>query len=346
MPSRLMQRDNPSAMAHTAVRNSLHGTVLITGASGFIGRRVRKALLNEGLDVVAIRRPASPEASEGRSVSAEYADQARLDEIIAAEQPSFIFHIAGATKGVTYEDFQRANVMPTENLLRACGNTGHAPERFVFVSSLAAYGPSNKEAPLAESAPRLPIEYYGRSKAEAEDILEASSIASTVLRPGGVFGPGDIDYLELFKMASKGWNTFFGNRERLFSAVYVDDLVDAIVSASCHPKTSNRGYFISDDKPLSWQDFQAAVVQGSGRQSRDVDLPEFLVAWAAFGGELLSRIDGRPRLMNRQKAAMSRQEAWTCTAQAAQRDFGFKAKVDVATGITRAFDWYRKEGWL
>lgn len=326
--------------------DTLEGTALITGASGFIGRRLRDALLARQLDVVAIRRPSSPEPDVGRSVTADYADQARLDEIVAAERPGHVFHVAGATKGVTYEDFARANVMPTQNLLAACANAGHTPKRFVLVSSLAAYGPAEQDAPLEEGALRAPIEHYGRSKAAAEEAVEASGVPYTILSPGGVYGPGDVDYFEIFKSAAKGWNVFFGNRERLFSAIYVDDLIDAILSAAEHPAARNRAYFVADEPPLSWQAFQAAVVEASGRPVKELDLPELLVSWAAWGGELVTKLDGKPRLFNRQKAAMGRQAAWTCSAAAARRDFGFAPKVDLQTGVARAFAWYRSEGWL
>jgi len=333
-------------MASALAQPPVDRPVMITGASGFIGRRLRAALLQQGVDVISLRRPASPETKEGRSVSADYADQERLNEIIEAERPALIFHVAGATKGVTYADFQRANVMPTENLLQACKTADHSPQRFVFVSSLAAYGPTSLEAPLEESAPRQPMEHYGRSKAEAEEAVEAAGLPFTIVRPGGVYGPGDVDYFEVFKMAAKGWNTFFGNRHRLFSAVYVDDLIDAILTAAQHEHTVNKGYFISAGEPLSWQQFQGAVVEASGRSARELDLPEFLVSWAAWGGELVTKIDGRPRLFNRQKAAMGAQPAWTCRATAAERDFGFAPKVDLKTGIDRAFEWYRAEGWI
>lgn len=333
-------------MGDSASQDVPFGTVLITGASGFIGRRLRDALLGRGADVVAIRRPSSPEPAAGRSVTADYADTARLDEIMGQERPSHVFHVAGATKGVTYEDFARANVMPTENLLGACARAGHTPHRFVLVSSLAAFGPAPKDAPLEESAPRAPIEHYGKSKAEAEEKVEAGGVPYTILRPGGVYGPGDVDYFEVFKMAAKGWNTFFGNRDRLFSAVYVDDLIDAILTAARHPDTVNKGYFIADEPPLTWDAFQAAVVEASGRRAKELDLPEFLVSWAAWGGELATKVDGKPRLFNRQKATMGRQDAWTCSSAAARRDFGFTPKVDLPTAVARAFEWYRREGWI
>src|SRR5579862_2456601 len=96
--------------------SEISGKALITGASGFIGRRVKDTLLDRGVDVVAIRRAGSPEAKRGRSVVADYADEAALRELISREKPDYVIHVAGATKGVTYDDFRRANVMPTEHL--------------------------------------------------------------------------------------------------------------------------------------------------------------------------------------------------------------------------------------
>src|SRR4051794_38282873 len=95
------------------------GVALVTGASGFIGRRLQAALAERGAEVIAIRRADSPPSSSGKSVVADYADREGLRRIIEETRPDYVFHVAGATKGVTYEDFQRANVMPTVNLAEA-----------------------------------------------------------------------------------------------------------------------------------------------------------------------------------------------------------------------------------
>lgn len=327
---------------------ALQGRALITGASGFIGGNLRAALINAGVDVVAIRRDRSPEPAEGRSVVADYADVDRLTEVMAKEKPDWVFHIAGATKGVTYEDFQRGNVMPTQHLLEALQRAHTEVKRFVLVSSLASYGPSRPDAPLRESDPRRPIEHYGRSKLEAEQLLEAigRSIPWTILRPSGVYGPGDVDYFNLFKEVESGRNVFFGNRDRWFSAVYVDDLIRAMVDATISDATTGKGYFICDGRPLTWGEFQQAIVDASGKKVRTLNLPEFLVSVAALGGEMATKLDGKPRLFNRQKAKMGAQEAWTCTHEAARNDFGYVPKVPVEEGVKRALAWYRQHGWV
>src|SRR5262249_20592000 len=152
---------------------------------------------------------------------------------LAAERPDYVFHVAGATKGVTYEDFRHANFMPTRNLIEALRDVHPSVKRFVHVSSLSSFGPSAKGRHHHENEPRKPIEYYGQSKLEAEQAVEAigDAVAWTIVRPGGVYGPGDVDYFELFKSVERGINLFFGNRDRYFSAIYVDDLVRGLLLA-------------------------------------------------------------------------------------------------------------------
>jgi nucleoside-diphosphate-sugar epimerase len=321
---------------------------LVTGASGFVGGRLRDALIDAGADVIAIRRPRSPAATRGRSVEADYADRAGLERILREEKPDVIFHVAGATKGVSYEDFHRGNVMPTENLALAAEQAHPDLARLVLLSSLASYGPSRPDAPHRESSPRRPIEHYGRSKMEAEQVLErlGDAVRWTVIRPSGVYGPGDGDYFNLFREVERGRNVFFGNRKRLFSAVYVDDCVRAIVDCARTDATLSKGYFICDGTPITWERFQQAIIDASGRRVRTLDLPEFLVGIAAVGGELATKLDHKPRLFNRQKAKMGAQEAWTCQHDAAREDFGYRPRVAVEEGVRRALQWYRSHGWL
>lgn len=332
----------------TVLNESIEGRALITGASGFIGGNLRKALLAAGADVVAIRRKSSPAPDEGRSVVADYGDVERLTEVVGEEKPDWVFHVAGATKGVVYEDFQRANVMPTRNLLEALQRAHPDVKRFVLVSSLTCYGPSTPARPHRESDPRRPIEHYGRSKLEAEQVVEAmgDALPWTIVRPGGVYGPGDVDYFNLFREVEKGRNVFFGNRRRWFSAIYVDDCVRAIVDAARAEGAKGRGYFLCDGRPITWETFQNAIVDASGRRVRTLDLPEMLVDVAAFGGELATKFDKKPRLFNRQKAKMGAQEAWTCVHDAAREDFGYTPTVPLEDGVRKSLDWYREHRWV
>jgi nucleoside-diphosphate-sugar epimerase len=320
--------------------------VVITGASGFIGRWIRDALLEAGHDVVALRRPASPPAARGRSEEVDYGDPEGLARRFEQLRPAAVVHVAGATKGVTYEDFHQANVTPTEALLSAVERSGAPVRRFLHVSSLASYGPSTLEAPHVEDAEPQPIEFYGRSKLASEQAVSASGVPYTILRPGGVYGPGDVDYFNLFKSAAAGWNLYFGNRHRAFSKIYISDMVDLTLAALFDPRTENRAYFICDGAPVTWEAFQTAISERAGRPVRDLDLPGGFVSLAALGGELLSSLDKKPRLFNRQKAAMGRAEAWTCDPRRLFSDLGRSARVTLDDGVERAWAWYREHSWV
>jgi nucleoside-diphosphate-sugar epimerase len=110
--------------------------------------------------------------------------------------------------------------------------------------------------------------------------------------------------------------------------------------------TRGRGYFIGDGEVHTWGSMQAHIARAVGRPGWSVHLPSFLVPTAGFAGELLTAIDKKPRLLNRQKAIMDAQEAWLCSHDAATRDFAFRPSVGVAEGTRRAYSWYRDHRWL
>ncbi len=330
------------------LRASPRGKALVTGASGFIGGHLRDALLAVGTEVISLVRAASPASKKGRSIAVDYDDVAGLTRVMAEERPDYVFHVAGATKGVSYEDFRRGNVAPTVNLLEALARAHPAVKRFLFVSSLSAYGPSNLGPPKRESDEPAPVEHYGRSKLEAEQALAGygDRLPWTIVRPGAVYGPAEVDMFTLFRAAKLGINLFYGNRDKRFSAVYVDDMVQAIAAAAVSEQTRGRGYFICDGVPYTWDEVQEHIVTAVGKRALRVNLPSFFVSAASVTGELLTAIDGKPRIMNRQKALMGAQLAWLCTHEAARADFGYRPEVSIAEGTRRTYAWYVANGWL
>lgn len=326
----------------------LNGKALVTGASGFVGSHLREELLSRGLDVVSLRRPGSPRTRLGRSHEASYDDLDALGALFAAERPDYVFHVAGVTKGRTYTDFSAGNVLPTRNLLRALDRAGVTPRRFVLVSSLAAWGPSSSARPVCEDDPPSPVEFYGRSKLEAERVLsEFDAVPSTIIRPAAVFGPRDVDYLNLFEGAHRGFDIYFGNADKPKSAVYVADLVEAILRGAVVDDAVGRSYFVAHPEIVTWRQFQQWIVEATPRKKAlSIDFPSILVDVAAVGGELMTRIDGKPRLFNRQKAIMGAQEAWTCAVTRAEKELGFVSKTPLRDAVHATAEWYRREGWI
>jgi nucleoside-diphosphate-sugar epimerase len=150
----------------------------------------------------------------------------------------------------------------------------------------------------------------------------------------------------LFKAAHSGINLFFGNRSKYASVVYVDDLLEAMVVAAQSDTARGRGYFVCDGVQYSWEQIQRHIVTAVGKRTVTLSLPGFLVPAAGAAGELLTALDRKPRLMNRQKAIMDAQHAWLCSHEAASRDFAYQPRVPMAEGTRRAFQWYVANGWL
>jgi nucleoside-diphosphate-sugar epimerase len=324
------------------------GVAVITGASGFIGGRLRDSLLDDGFDVVALTRAGSPAPKRGRAAAVDYADTDSLVRVLQEERPEYVFHVAGATKGVTIEDFRRGNVMPTQNLLTAMKRAHPELRRFLHVSSLTSHGPSTPERPSSEADERKPVEHYGQSKLEADLLVEAASkeLPVTIICPPTVYGPGDVDVLEVFRWAARRVNLFYGNRAMHMSYVFVDDLVRGMREAAAHDATLGKRYFLTDGEPRTWHEFQSHVVAASGRGAFDLDLPSFLLDVSAFFGEIATRMDGKPRLFNKQKVVLGKQRAWTCQHDRARTDFGYEPRFGVREGVERTFEWYRAQRWI
>lgn len=324
----------------------LDGPALITGASGFIGSRLRDALLAAGADVVSLRRAGSPPATRGRSVEASYADVASLERAVEEAAPAYVFHVAGVTKGVRYEDFRRGNVMPTENLLLAVRKAAPDVRRVLHVSSGAAYGPTAADRPLCEDDPRRPLEYYGQSKLEAERVVEAwDTLPWTIASPVAVYGPGDVDVFELFRLGRRGLKLFYGNRDQVVSTIYVDDLIRGLVLAATKEAAIGRSYFLAEETATTWGAFQNAIARLRSFPSLTLDLGAGAADLAGTLGELATRFDGKARVLNRQKAQLNRAEAWLFDGARARAELGFEARVSRAEGIPRTDAWYRAAGW-
>ena len=161
------------------------------------------------------------------------------------------------------------------NLLEALATAHPSVKRFVLVSSLTAYGPSNLGPPKRECDAREPVEHYGRSKLEAEQAVEGygERLPWTIIRPPAVYGPAEVDMFTLFRAAKSGINLFFGNRDKRTSAVYVDDLVHAMVAARCPSARAGAATSSRTACSYSWGEVQKHIVAAVGKRTLHLNLP-------------------------------------------------------------------------
>jgi nucleoside-diphosphate-sugar epimerase len=342
---------------------------VVTGSTGFIGSRLVDALVWRGWTVRRLVRPGgtpaesvatAPQKRGARTplgaLETHVVDFARpesLAECAALDDADVVFHVGGVTKARSEEEFRAGNVAPTRALLDALGaraaRGGRRPRRFVLVSSQAAAGPAEApDRPVHEDDAPRPFEAYGRSKLEAEALVRdhPAGIPWTIVRPAAVYGPGDVDFLALFRQAAHGVGVYPGPREARLSIVYVDDLVDALVRAGTLPAAAARVYFV-ESQDVSWRDVYRAAATAARHPLRvELDVPGWVLAAAGRAGDTVWRLTGRTTLVNSQKVALGKPRWWLCSGERARDELGVVARVSLADGAKRTLAWYRQKGWI
>ena len=335
-------------------------SILITGASGFIGSFLVERGLEAGMNVWAALRATSSRKylTDGRTQFIEldlgHDERLRAQLKAHAEQHGpfdYVIHAAGATKCRRPEDFQKTNAEGTLRLALSLLETGALrPEgRFVFLSSLSVCGPVHEIdfESITENDTPLPNTAYGRSKLQAERYLaDVPGLNYVVLRPTGVYGPRERDYFMMAKSIRQHVDFAVGFRPQVLTFIYVADLVEAAYLALDH---GPRGavYPLSDGRQYTSRTFSDLLQLELGVK-RVVHLTAPLwVLWlvSCIAGKAAALL-GRTSTLNLDKYRIMRQRNWKCSIEAARRDLGYRPQWPLTRGVRAAVEWYKTEGWL
>ena len=342
---------------------------VVTGASGFIGAHLVRALQRANAEVRVLRRPASgvrvstgqarPPAlaaggahTEGStSPNAWTVDVLDREAVIRSDiwaGASHVFHLAGATRAVRTSDFTNANVLPTAHIAEALARCA-VPPRLIVLSSLAAAG----ETPLGfgartETMTDSPIEPYGRSKLGGERAAWRwqGEVPTTVLRPCAVYGPGDRDFLAAFAQVQRRVAWLAAAPEQAISMVYVADLIRCLQVVAGHPRSIGATWFVAHETPVTWRGLYQAMAGVVRCAPRLATIPSFAMRTGAWFGDLIAHVTGRPPLLTSNKLALALARGWVCSSEAITEATGWHAETALATGLTATLDAYVAEGWL
>jgi len=325
--------------------------VLVTGANGFVGSHLVEHLIHNGHDVRCLIRPTSdPQYIANlpveiyRSTLEDTHGLAR-----ACSGTEVVLHLAGVTKAVDATQFDRVNRLGTESLLRVCKNADPPVSRFIFISSLAASGPSAGLLPQDESRQPSPVSAYGRSKLDAELAVHraADTMSTVIIRPAAVYGPRDKDVFAYFKLAQSGWRPVLaGQGDQKASMIHVDDLCRLLLCVMEEQAAVGQTYFASDGVLYRLDDVLDVLSNLLGRRTRRVTIPRSLLRAAATMGGLWSRLTGTAVLLNPEKLREIEQPGWTCSIDKARRELGFEPQVPLRQGLGDTATWYKEHGWL
>jgi UDP-glucose 4-epimerase len=270
--------------------------IALTGATGFIGRRLLAELPRRGFRVrVLLRRPTEVTLECG---SAVIGDLARPQNMAAAlADVDAVIHSAGvahAMSGIPADDYRVLNTEATVALARAAERA--RVKRFVFLSSIRAQVGPSAPSPVTEDLAPQPTDDYGRSKLAAEQGLAELGIDWAALRPVVVYGPGvKGNVAALVRLARSPWPLPLGGLRARRSLLSVDNLVDAIAAVLVAPGPLRRPFIVADAEPLSVAEMIAALRAGLGRRPGLVPVPARLIELglsAAGRAEWYERLNG------------------------------------------------------
>jgi nucleoside-diphosphate-sugar epimerase len=317
---------------------------LVTGAGGFLGTALVRALAARGDAVRAlVRRPAPALALPGVEViTGDATDAATLRG--AVRGVDLVFHLAGVRRAADPREFLRVNVESTRVALEACAAEAPGLARFVLAGSMAAAGPSR--TPRREEEPLSPVEPYGASKAEAERVALsfAGRLPVTVARPPRIMGPGDRENLLFFRIARAGLVLDFGDRP--LSWIDVDDCARAFLLLAGAPRAPGQAFFLASPETTTAAGLIAEAARALGVRARRLPIPGGALRALAAGADVITRVTGRKLPLNRKLAAQVLAPGWVCDPTKARELLGFEATTPLAVSIARAARWYLEAGWI
>jgi nucleoside-diphosphate-sugar epimerase len=325
--------------------------VLVTGASGFLGRHIAEQLTKDGHDVRALVRKSSKRDFLERLGRVEFAyggieDAAKVAE--AVKGVDAIIHSAGLVKARSAAEFHQTNVEGTRILIDAART--HAPNlrRFVYVSSLTAAGPSVDGVPL-DGDGAGPVTDYARSKLEAERVVLAAkdAIPVTLLRPAIIYGPRDHETLVFFKSVKTGVLPTVGKGDTTMSMVFGSDCAAACVKAITADVPSGSTYFVDDGEPYPFRTLIEGVEAAMGKRAfLRFNIPMPVIWLAAVSSELYGKLSNKAVMLNRDKVNEIRQPHWVCSSVRTRKDLQWEPQVHLREGMAIAARWYEDNGWL
>jgi nucleoside-diphosphate-sugar epimerase len=326
--------------------------VLLTGANGFVGSHILDELCHRGIETSILLRSTSSTAFINHRLNQIKVCRGSLDNPDSLKSAlgdvTHVIHCAGLVRALEPSDFYRANQQGTRNLVEAINESGkNRVKRLVLISSLAATGPSAPGKLRREEDAPCPITDYGRSKLAAEEeVIQNCEVEYTILRPPGIYGDRDGEFLRLFKAVRNHILPLFGGGKQQLSIVYVKDLAHVCVEALLEPEAAGRIYFVANPQITTSGELAKTIAD----ELNVWTFPLYLQLQALYAiclcQEMISRLSKKPSVLSRQKYRELSAAAWTCDVSKLKNELGIVCQTSLKEGVKKTLEWYRSEGWL
>jgi nucleoside-diphosphate-sugar epimerase len=324
-------------------------TAIVTGATGFTGGALCRRLLADGDRVIAFVRSAERARSLVEAgVDCRVVDIRDPGQVRARFEPvDVVYHVAAAWRAehADLDEFRRVNVEATRNLLDAARDVGVG--RFVHCSTVGVQG-HIEHPPAGEDAPFAPGDHYQETKLEGELLARerfAAGLPGTVVRPVGIYGPGDTRFLKLFRPIARGYFVMIGSGKTLYHLTYIDDLVSGIVLAARRDEAVGEVFTIAGEEVTTLGEIVERVARTLGRPRPRLRVPFYPVYAAAWACETACRPLGiEPPIYRRRVDFFHKDRAFRIDK--AKRLLGYRPAVSLDEGLARTGAWYRERSLL
>lgn len=324
--------------------------VLVTGASGFLGSHIAEAFAAAGHTVrLLLRRTSSRKylVFPYEEALGDVTDPSSLPA--AVEGVDVVVHAAGLIKARSEAEFAAVNEHGTRALVQAALEAAPGLQRFIYISSIAAQGPSPDGSPLPPGAPPRPITAYGKSKLGGEVVVRSSELAdrAVTFRMPAIYGPRDPALLPFFQLTRLRIAPLLDGGRNKLSIIYATDAASAVLlAATAEADIGGRIYYPEDGAVYAWRDMLRAIEAAANRKMMTVPTPRFAYSAAALASEAFGAATRRPVVFTREKVREMAQRFWVCSAEELRRDLGWRPRVQAKEGAQLTYDWYRRERWL
>ena len=330
---------------------------LVTGASGFIGSTLIEELDTLGFEVCALVRDRSSSANldglKYECIEGNLSDFSSLCK--AVKGVNYIFHLAEVSSATNRREFFEQNTRGTERLARAVAAVGPDLTRLVFVSSLAAAGPSDTLRPRVETDAENPVSNYGESKLRGEKALLnfKDLFPVTIVRPPVVYGPKDKAVFKMIQTVARNFMPIlYGtglDGHKYYSAIHAKDLCRGIVQAavaSIQKVPSGEVFYLAEDGVHTYHDVMTTIAERLNCDPLKINVPNFAIQAAAAGLTAVGFIARKTFPLNLDKLKELMPDYWICSSQKAKTMLGFVPEFDFTSGMANAIAWYKKQRWL
>lgn len=328
--------------------------ILITGASGFIGSFLVEEALNRNYQTFAGIRSASNKQylrdQAIRFLELDFSNSHLLDIALAGYAKQYgrfdyIIHTAGLTKTINKAEFDFVNFEHTKSLVQALQRNNLVPDKFVYISSLASFGPGMGSEPITSTMVRQPLTEYGKSKLKAEQFLYANpAFPFLIINPAAVYGPRDKDFFFLLKSIENHLELYIGSSEQLLSFVHVHDLVSAIF-LSMESAAFNQSLLVSDLQTYTSKKVNQLIKERLNKKTISLIIPPNVAGAFAVFSELIGNIRGKVPIVNRERLKEFKAKNWSvdCSEMV---ELGYEPKFNLEEGLSHSINWYKEQGWM